>query len=201
MKLATPLSDHARQRVNAAMDRLENTHADFEGKLERFAQGTRTHFSLENNLRLSRAGSGLLPEAAAREEALRAEIARAKEIRAVRQGEMEAARESTVDAIGRAGNVVREVAGCLVEQYRRGLTAALQPFCTDAAGAVQTLPEHRTEMPALHAFLSRGLHVSRTASAADLEYLKFELCQTLAAIRDGAHVWRLPGEPAPRAAA
>ena len=201
MKLPPPLADRDRQRVIAALETLATRHADFEAKLERFAQATRTLFSLENNLRLSVAGSGLLPEAAAREEALRGEITRAKEIRATRQEEMESARETTVDAIGRAGNVVRQVAGCLVEQFKRGLAAALQPFCTDAAGAAQTLPEHRTELPALHAFLSRGLHVSRTASAADLEFLKFELCRTLEAIRDGAHVWRLPGEAAPSAAA
>ncbi len=194
MKLSLPLTDAQRQRASATLDQLGSAHAEFEAKLAAFAEATATRTTLERQVGAARYRLGVSEDAATR---LAAQLAAIKGVCQTRKGEMEEARAAAVAAIGLAGSVVREIAGPLVDHFKRGLESALQPFCMDAAGAVAALlPTNRTELAALQTFLSRGLHVSRTATAEDLEFLTSELSQTLQAILDGGDVWRLPGQPA-----
>ena len=61
-------------------------------------------------------------------------------------------------------------------------------------GTVAAIPDHATEFPVLVRFLQRGQHVARTAGPEEIEWLTFELGETLRRILDGGDIWKLRGE-------
>ena len=196
MKLAHPLIESQRQRLEGALGTLPRAHAAFEAKLLAFSQATAERGVLETLLATARRTARLLPAAAARVASIEAEIGRAREKCRAAQDEAETARQLALTAIRDAGHLIQMVCAPLLDQFKEGLAEALRAFCLNPESAAAAIPDHSTEFPALVRFLQRGQHVSRLAGPAEIEWLTFELSQTLRRILDGGDIWKLRNEAA-----
>ena len=196
MKLVHPLIEPQRQRLEGALGTLQRAHAAFEAKLIVFGQATAERGALETALAIARRTARLLPAATARAASLDAEIGRVHERCQAAQGEVEGARQAALAAIRDAGYLIQTVCAPLLDQFKEGLAEALRAFCLNPEGTAAAIPEHGTEFPALVRFLQRGQHVSRAASPEEIEWLTFELSQTLRLILDGGDIWKLRSEAA-----
>ena len=196
MKLVHPLTEPQRQRLEGALGTLQRAHAGFEAKLFAFSQTTADRGVLETMLATARRTARLLPSAAERVVSLEAEMGRVLEKCRAAQGEVETARQTVLAAIREAGYFIQTVCAPLLDQFKLGLTEALRAFCLNPEGTAAAIPDHGTEFPALVRFLQRGQHVSRAAVPEEIEWLTFELSQTLRCILDGGDIWKLRSEAA-----
>ena len=194
MKLNAPLTEPQRQRLEKTLGTLQRAHAGFEAKLRAFSQATAERGVLETTLATARRTARVFPPAAAKVAGIEAEIARVKEKCQAAQAEAETARQLALDVIRDAGHLIQMVCAPLLEQFKFGLAEALRAFCVNPEDTAAAIPDHGTEFPALVRFLQRGQHVARTAGPEEIEWLAFELGQTLRCVLDGGDIWKLRSE-------
>ena len=194
MKLERLLTNKDRQRVEAALGSLQSTHSAYEAKLQNFCQITGYKAELEARHNAGVRSLSIAGKTAHDVAALRVQIGQVTEKRAAMQPELESARQNAVEAIRRAGHLIYTVCAPLRDQFKRRLADALRPFCWQPEGAASTIETHGTELPDLLRFLQRGQYISKTAGPQEIEWLSFELRQTLRCILDGGEIWKLRSE-------
>ena len=194
MKLLHPLTEPQRHRLEEALGTLQRAHAGFEGKLRAFSRATAERGVLESTLAAVRRSARVSPATVSKVAVAAAELGQANEKCQTAQGELESARQLALSAIRDAGHLIQTVCAPLLDQFKSELAEALRAFCLHPEGTVAAIPDHATEFPVLVRFLQRGQHVARTAGPEEIEWLTFELGETLRRILDGGDIWKLRGE-------